>query len=204
MKTELVFILDESGSMYDLKNDVIGGFNSMIDKQKELDDECYLTVVAFNNKHRVIYDRVDLHEAKVMGEDDYCPSGSTALMDTMADSIKHIEDIHRYIRKEDVPEKTIFMITTDGYENASTRYQAKEVRKMVESKEKDGWEFIFLAANIDAVETAKTFGIKKERAASYVNDSAGVCGNFVVMDAMLKTFRTTGKVEDDWAEKTSK
>lgn len=134
--TELVFILDESGSMYDLKKDTIGGFNSMIDKQKEIKGKCYVTTVLFNSEIKTIHDRVDLEEIKKMSEEDYCPNNTTALMDAIGKTIEHISMIHKYIRKEDIPEKTLFVIMTDGYENASVQYSVRRIKEMI-TKQKE-------------------------------------------------------------------
>ena len=187
--TELVFILDRSGSMSGLENDTIGGFNSFIEKQKDVDGQCLVSVVLFNNLSKVVYDRVSLDEIRKMTRQDYVASGSTALIDAMGDAIHHIRNVHKYIRDEDVPEKTVFVIITDGEENDSHRYSSDEVKKMVyQQKEKD-WEFIFLGANIDAVETAKEYGIDSSRAARYYNDKNGVGLNFMSLNKAVKGLR---------------
>ena len=172
--TELVFILDRSGSMYHLTNDTVGGFNSLIDKQKKEDGTCYVSTVLFNDRSEVLYDRVPLSEVRSMTEADFDASGCTALIDAIGGAIHHIGNVHKYARPEDVPQNTLFVIMTDGYENASHQYSSTEVKKLIEKqKEKYGWEFLFLGANIDAVETAKHFGISQEFVADYVPDSAG-------------------------------
>ena len=154
--TELVFILDRSGSMSGLETDVIGGFNSMIAKQKKLDGECLVSCVLFDNEQKVIYDRVPISEVRPMTDKDYELGGCTALVDALGLAVKHIGNIHKYAREEDIPEHTVFVITTDGMENASRIYSSEKVKKMVSKKtEKHGWEFLYLAANIDAVETFK-------------------------------------------------
>ena len=169
--TELVFILDRSGSMSGFESDTIGGFNSILEKQKKTDGKCYVTTVLFDDKYEILHDRMDISEIKPMTADDYSVRGCTALLDAVGKSIRHIAKIHHYARPEDVPEKTLFVITTDGYENASRRYDADEVKRMVEhEKEKYGWEFIFLGADIDAVETAGRIGIDRSRAANYRKD----------------------------------
>ena len=145
--TELVFILDRSGSMSGLEDDTIGGFNSFIEKQKGIDGECLVSTVLFNQTSKVIYDRVSLQDIRKMTRDDYLPSGCTALIDAMGDAIHHIRNVHKYIREEDVPEKTIFVIITDGMENASKRYSSDDVKKMVSQQKEAGWEFLFLGAN---------------------------------------------------------
>lgn len=153
--TELVFILDRSGSMHGLEGDTIGGFNSMIDKQKAQDGECYVSTVLFDDVSEVLHDRVRLSEVPVMTDRDYTVRGCTALIDAIGGAIHHIGNVHKYARPEDVPEQTVFVITTDGQENASHRYKADEVKRMIErQKERYGWEFLFIGANIDAVKTA--------------------------------------------------
>ena len=172
--TEMVFILDKSGSMSGLETDTIGGFNSMIERQKKAEGEALVSTVLFSNESTVIHDRVDVQKIKPLTEQEYYAYGCTALIDAIGQAIHHIGNVHKYARKEDVPEHTIFVITTDGMENASHRYTSDEVKKMVEKKkEKYGWEFLFLGANIDAVETAKHFGIARDRSVNFHNDSVG-------------------------------
>ena len=172
--TELVFILDRSGSMSGLEADTIGGFNSLIEKQKQQDGECFVSTILFDNDSEVLHDRVRLADVKPMTDRDYTVRGCTALLDAVGGAIRHIANIHKYARPEDVPEHTVFVITLDGMENASHRYDADRVRRMIEhEKEKYGWEFLFLAANIDAVTTAKRFGIAESRAVNYHADRQG-------------------------------
>ena len=196
--TELVFILDRSGSMHGLEEDTIGGFNSFIDKQKEVDGDCLVSTVLFNQTSKVVYDRVSLKEIKEMTRQDYVPSGCTALIDAMGDAIHHIRNVHKYIREEDVPEKTIFVIITDGLENASTRYSSDEVKKMVSQQKEKGWEFLFLGANIDAVETAKHYGIEEDRAVRFHSDSKGHKKNFEVLSDAVCECRVAGSIAPDW------
>ena len=186
--TELVMILDRSGSMSGLEADTIGGFNGMIEKQKKEDGEAYVSVILFDDQSEVIYDRVDIGRVEPMTDRQYYVRGCTALLDAVGDAIHHVGNIHKYARKEDVPEKTIFVITTDGMENASRRYNYNIVRRMIErQKEKYNWEFIFLGANIDAAAEASRLGIDASRAARYECDSAGTALNYsVVGDAVAK------------------
>ena len=173
--TELVFILDRSGSMAGLESDTIGGFNAMIKKQKKIDGKCFVSTVLFDNVSKVLHDRVDLAAIQPMTDEDYTVGGCTALIDAIGGAIHHIGNIHKYARPEDVPEHTVFVITTDGMENASHRYTADKVKNMVQRQtEKYGWEFLFLGANIDAVEEAEKIGIRGNHAVSYKNDSRGV------------------------------
>ena len=188
--TEMVFILDCSGSMASLTEDTIGGFNSMIEEQKEKDGVCYVTTVLFNDRSLTIHDRIPLTEVPKMTRDDYRVCGCTALIDAIGAAIEHTEMIHKYVRKEDVPAHTLFMITTDGLENASTKYSSKEVKRMIEQrKEKEGWEFIFIGANIDAVETAKHFGIQEDRVANYHADKVGTSVIYKAMSGIVGSMR---------------
>ncbi len=172
--TELVFILDRSGSMAGLESDTIGGFNSMLEKQKRQDGECYVSTVLFDDESEVLHDRIKLKDIPEMTAEDYTVRGCTALIDAIGGAIHHIGNIHKYARPEDVPEHTMFVITTDGQENASHRYTGVQVKKMIErQKEKYGWEFLFIGANIDAVETAARYGIEKDRAVNYNADEKG-------------------------------
>ena len=173
--TELVFILDRSGSMSGFESDTVGGFNSTLKKQKETDGTVYVSTVLFDNLSEVLHDRVPLSDIKPMTKRDYTVGGCTALLDAIGGAIHHIGNIHKYARPEDVPEHTMFVITTDGMENASHKYDAKTVKAMIERQsEKYGWEFIFLAANIDAVDTASNIGIRPERAVNFAQDSKGI------------------------------
>ena len=172
--TELVFILDRSGSMAGLERDTIGGFNAMIEKQKREQGEAIVSTVIFDNVSEVIHDRVPLERIKPMTERDYYVRGCTALLDAIGGAIHHIGNVHKYAREEDRPEKTLFVITTDGMENASRKYSYGRLKEMIErQKEKYGWEFLFLGANIDAAKEAARFGITADRAANYHADSVG-------------------------------
>lgn len=199
--TELVFILDRSGSMGGLESDTIGGFNSMIAKQKKEEGEAYVSTVLFDNVSEVIHDRVKLSDIAPMTDKDYYVRGCTALLDAIGDAVKHIGNIHKYARPEDVPEHTMFIITTDGMENASHKYSYKEIKKLIEKqKEKYGWEFIFIGANIDAVEVAERVGISKERTANYVSDSMGTSMLFNALSAPISALRKNAKIDRKWAE----
>lgn len=190
--TELVMILDRSGSMGGLESDTIGGYNSMIRKQKETEGEVLVTTVLFDDRREVLYDRVPLDKLPQMTDKEYYVRGCTALLDAVGSAIHHIGNVHKYAREEDRPEKTIFVITTDGMENASREYSCDRVRKMVERrKEKYGWEFIFLGANIDAVETAGRFGISADRAANYHSDHAGTALNYEVLADAVSEMRVS-------------
>lgn len=197
--TELVFILDRSGSMAGLESDTIGGFNSMIQKQREEVGACYVSTVLFDNTTEIVHDRMELSEIGTMTKQDYVVRGCTALMDALGGAIRHIENIHKYARKEDVPEHTIFVITTDGMENASRLYSAEKVKQMIEEKKKIGWEFLFLAANIDAVETARDFGIDESRAVNYHADSQGTACLYQNVSEAVGEIRRGCKLSVGWA-----
>jgi len=201
--TELVFIMDESGSMGGLEKDTVGGFNSLIEKQKEVKGECLVSTVFFSNNSRVIHDRVNLKDIKKMKLNEYVPSGCTALIDALGGAIKHISNVHKYIREEDVPEKTMFIITTDGLENASNKYDSKQVKEMVKEKKDKGWEFIYLAANIDAIETAKDYGIDSNRAVNFVNDSKGTRIRNESIEKAVKSYRINASVCEDWSKEAN-
>ncbi len=197
--TELVFILDRSGSMAGLEGDTIGGFNSLIEKQKREDGECLVSTVLFDNASEVLHDRVSLEKIQSMTDRDYTVRGCTALLDAMGEAIRHIGNVHKYARSEDVPEHTLFVITTDGMENASRRYSAEKVRQMVQrQKEKYGWEFLFLGANIDAVETARHFGISEDRAVSYRSDREGTQLNYQVISDAVCDVRAARPLAKEW------
>ena len=198
--TEMVFILDRSGSMFGLEKDTIGGFNSMLAKQKNEEGRAFVTTVLFDNEYKIIHDRLSVKDVPEMTENDYKPRGSTALIDAIGRTIKHIVNIHKYQRREDVPENTIFVIITDGMENASHIYSSEQVKKMIEhEKEKYGWEFIFLGANIDAVETARQFGIAQDRAVNYKSDSRGTQLNYEVVSDAVSCCRMNAPLSADWS-----
>ena len=197
--TEMVFILDRSGSMHGMEADTIGGFNSMIEKQKALEGHACVSTILFDNESVVLHDRVGLSKIQPMTEKDYTVRGCTALLDAIGGAIHHIALVHKYARKEDVPERTVFVIITDGMENASRHYSAERVKQMIEKeKNKYGWEFLFLGANIDAVETAANFGIAKERAVTYRSDRQGTRLNYEVVHDAVASIRQCAPLSADW------
>ncbi|WP_314112755.1 hypothetical protein [uncultured Solobacterium sp.] len=200
--TELVFILDRSGSMHGLENDTIGGFNAMIEKQKKEEGEALISTILFDHKSKVIHDRVDVKEIFPMTEKDYVTGGSTALLDAVGNAICHIMNIHKYARKEDIPEHTMFVITTDGMENSSHSYDYGKVRQLIElQKEKYGWEFMFLGANIDAIDVACHLGIGESRAVNFNCDSVGTALNYEVIGEAIGTLRKCNFVNENWKER---
>ena len=199
--TEVVFVLDRSGSMGGLEADTIGGFNSMISKQRKEEGEAYISTVLFDDQTEVLYDRVPVEKVEPMNDTQYYVRGCTALLDAVGGAIHHIANVHKYAREEDRPEKTLFIITTDGMENSSHIYTYDKVRKMVEmEKEKYGWEFLFLGANMDAVEVAGRFGIGADRAMNYECDSEGTRLNYQVLSETVSAVRRSKtKMEMDAA-----
>ena len=200
--TELVFILDRIGSMSGLERDTIGGFNSMIEKQKKETGEAYVSTILFDNDTTVIHDRVPVADVTALTEKEYFVRGCTALLDAVGGAIHHLGNVHKYARPEDVPEKTLFVITTDGMENASRYYTYDKVKKTIEhEKEKYGWEFLFLGANIDAAAEARRFGIDASRAANYNCDEEGTALNFDVISDAVCTVRACEPLEAIWKER---
>lgn len=190
--TELVFILDRSGSMCGLEADTIGGFNSLIEKQKKEDGNALISAVLFDDQTEVLYDRVPLDRIEPMNEKQYYVRGCTALLDAIGGAIHHIGNVHKYAREEDRPEKTIFIITTDGMENASRRYHYEKVKMMVErQRDRYGWEFLFLGANIDAIAVAGRFGVQANRAVNYECDQAGTKLNYEVLSKAVSRVRAS-------------
>ena len=195
--TELVLILDRSGSMQGLEADTIGGFNSMIQKQKQEEGEAYVSVVLFDDETEVLYDRIAIQKVEPMTDRQYYVRGCTALLDAVGGAIRHIVNVHKYAREEDVPEKTLFIITTDGMENASRKYRYDDVRRMIEKqKEQYHWEFLFLGANIDAAKEAARFGIHESRAVNYEHDSIGTQLNYEVLSETVKCARSVGSARE--------
>lgn len=198
--TELVFILDRSGSMAGLEEDTIGGFNSMIAKQRKEDGVCLVSTVLFDNFSEVLHDRVRLTDIRPMTDKDYTARGGTALIDAIGGAIRHIESIHKYARPEDVPEHTVFVITTDGRENASRHYTSDAVKEMIRrQKEKYGWEFLFIGANIDAVETAARYGIEEDRATNYHADKKGTHILYESVSEAVRCVRGNAPLSADWS-----
>ena len=197
--TELVFILDRSGSMSGLEQDTIGGFNSMIRKQKQQAGAALVSTVLFNNHCQVLHDRVPLEQVQPMTEHEYYACGTTALLDAVGGAIKHIGMVHKYARPEDRPEKTLFVITTDGLENASRKYTYDRVRQMIEHEKNEyGWEFLFLGANIDAAKEAERFGIEADRAADYHCDKQGTALNYEVIGDVVANVRACRAMPKNW------
>ena len=199
--TELVFILDRSGSMQGLEGDTIGGFNAMIENQKKGSGEVFVSTVLFDDQTEVLHDRVALEKIQPITDKEYYVRGCTALLDAIGGAIHHIGNIHKYARSEDVPEHTLFVITTDGMENASRRYSAQKVKEMIQrQKEKYGWEFLFLGANIDAVETAGHLGIAPDRAVNYHCDSVGTRLNYAAMSQAVSSLRNSPVLDPHWKD----
>lgn len=200
--TELVFILDRSGSMAGLESDTIGGFNSLIQKQRAQEGEAIVSTVLFDDDSFVLHDRLPLEDIPTMTREDYYVRGCTALLDALGGAIHHIGNVHKYARKEDVPEHTMFVITTDGHENASTVYSADKVKQMVQrQKEKYGWEFLFLGANIDAITAAAKIGINADRAVKFHSDSAGTRLNYDVVSETIACMRCSAPIAENWKER---
>ena len=197
--TELVFLLDRSGSMQGLEGDTIGGFNSMLEKQKKEPGQAFVSTVLFDDRLTVLHDRVAVEKVRPITEKDYCVRGCTALLDAIGETVRHIGNIHKYARSEDVPQHTLFVITTDGMENASRRYSATQIRKMIRRQQETyGWEFLFLGANIDAVETAGELGIGPDRAVNYHCDSAGTRINYEVVSQAVAAVRCSAPLGEHW------
>ncbi len=200
--TEIVFILDRSGSMAGLEKDTIGGFNSMIERQRAQTGEALISTVLFDSTTEVIHDRVSLQKIEPMTEKQYFVRGCTALLDAIGGAIHHIGNVHKYAREEDRPEHTLFVITTDGMENASRNYSSDRVKQMIErQKTKYNWEFLFLGANIDAVETAGKFGIQADRAVNYHSDKKGTALNYEVLSDAITSIRASKSLNCDWKKR---
>lgn len=199
--TELVFILDRSGSMDGLEDDTIGGFNAMLEKQKKEEGKAFVSTILFDDKTEVLHDRLPLDKVRPITEEEYYVRGCTALLDAVGGAIHHIGNIHKYARREDRPGRTLFVITTDGMENASRRYTASQVRRMIErQKARYGWEFLFLGANIDAVETAGQLGIGADRAVNFHCDSRGTRLNYATVCQAVSAVRSCAPLDAHWKD----
>ncbi len=203
--TELVFVLDKSGSMSGLEADTIGGYNSMFAKQQAVKGECHITTVLFDNNYELLHDRIDIKAVSAITEKEYVVGGSTALLDAIGRTINKIGNAQKHTADDYRAEKVMFVIITDGEENSSREYSADKVKALIERQNtKYGWEFIFLGANIDAVQTAGRFGIAPDRAIDYLADSEGTELNFKVMSAAVATFREAGTVNEACFEEIRK
>ena len=198
--TEIVFIVDRSGSMAGLEGDTIGGFNAFVEKQKKEEGEAIFSAVLFSHEREVLYDRVDIRKVEPMTDQQYCVGGCTALLDAIGASVHHIKNVHKYAREEDCPSKTIFVITTDGMENASREYSYDKVQQMVkQAQEENGWEFLFLGANMDAIAAARNFGIREDRAVRYKSDSVGTALNYQVVSDAVTSVRKYKEMQKNWS-----
>ena len=203
--TELVFILDKSGSMGGLETDTIGGYNSMLAKQQTVEGECYITTVLFDNKYELLHDRIDIKAVSPLTVKEYTVGGSTALLDAIGITINKIGNVQKHTADDYRAEKVMFIIITDGQENSSHEYTSDKVKALIEQqKTKYGWEFLFLGANIDAVETASRFGIASNRAQNYHADSKGVKLNYFMMSNAVASFRESDSIPEDWNEEIKK
>lgn len=203
--SELVFILDRSGSMSGLEKDTIGGFNSMLKKQKDEEGEAIITTVLFDNRYELLHDRINIKGISPITEEEYYVRGATALLDAVGKSIKKIENAHKHTLEAERPSKVLFVITTDGMENSSRIYNYEKIKRMIEDKKKEfGWEFIFLGANIDAVKAAKSIGISEDRATNYNSDSKGTILNYEVISETVSSIRANRVISDKWKDKIEK
>ena len=200
----MVFILDRSGSMAGLEADTIGGFNAMVEKQRKEEGKAVLSAVLFSDRSCVIYDRTDINEVSPMTDKEYQVGGTTALLDAIGGAVHHIKNVHKYAREEDRPEKTVFVITTDGMENASREYTYDGVSRMVAEQQENGWEFLFLGANMDAISAAKSFGIRSDHAVTYEADAVGTRLNFDVVSNALGSIRRKEKLDASWKAEIEK
>jgi hypothetical protein len=199
---EMVFILDRSGSMSGLESDTIGGFNSLIEKQKKVDGECIVTTALFDDRYELLHDRIGLNGISPMTDREYYVRGSTALLDAVGRTISKLANVQRHTSEDEKAEKVVFVITTDGYENASREYSYDKIKEMIEKqRDKYGWEFLFLGANIDAVETAARFGISRDRAANYHADREGTAINYEVISDAVTSVRVKKTMDSNWKKR---
>ncbi|MBR1689313.1 MAG: hypothetical protein IJ713_00905 [Oscillibacter sp.] len=199
--TEMVWILDRSGSMSGLESDTVGGFNAMVEKQRRQTGEALVTTVLFNQESVTLHDRLPIGQVEKLTERDYSVGGCTALLDAIGTTVRRIADIHRYARPEDVPEHTVFVITTDGMENASRSFTKEQVKALIQQQQERGWEFLFLGANIDAIATAGQFGIGEDRAVQYHSDSAGTQLNYEVVGEAIADLRRSQPLRASWKQR---
>lgn len=198
--TEIVFILDRSGSMAGLESDTIGGFNALIEKQKRQGSAARISLILFDDQTDVVLDRVPIMQVGALSEDEYYVRGCTALLDAVGKSVTHISGLHQSMKKENRPEKTLFIITTDGMENSSQEYSLSQVKNLIEKqKERYHWEFLFLGANIDAVKTADSMGIRANRSANFHADEKGLMKKFKAIDSAISKIQGMEELDDDWA-----
>lgn len=200
--TELVFILDRSGSMSGLEDDTIGGYNALLEKQKKEAGEAIITTVLFDDKYELLHDRINLRGVEAITDKEYYVRGTTALLDAVGKTINKVRNVQKHTNQDEQAEHVMFVITTDGMENASREYSYEKVNKLINhQKENYGWEFIFLGANIDAIVTAERFGIDKDRAANYHADSEGTRLNYKVLSQAISNMRSNHVVSEDWKER---
>ena len=200
--TEMVFIIDKSGSMAGMEKDTVGGFNATVSKQKNCDGRSLVSLVLFSGRSEVVYDRVDIDSVPALTEDDYLPGGSTSLLDAVGDAVKHIANVHKYARTEDRPSKTVFVIITDGLENTSSRYTYRDIKSLIDrQKEACGWEFLFLGANIDSEREADRLVISRERAVNYHCDSKGTQAVYESVAEFCCEVQSGKPASDRWRKK---
>ena len=198
--TEIVFILDRSGSMAGLESDTIGGFNALIGKQKRQGSAARISLILFDDQTDIVLDRVPIMQVGALSEDEYYVRGCTALLDAVGKSVTHISRLHQSMKKENRPEKTLFIITTDGMENSSQEYSLSQVKNLIEKqKERYHWEFLFLGANIDAVKTADSMGIRANRSANFHADESGLKAKYKAIDSVISKIQGMEELDDDWA-----
>ena len=203
--TELVFILDRSGSMSGLERDTIGGFNSMLEKQKKEEGEAIITTVLFDNTYELLHDRINIKGIAHITDEEYYVRGTTALLDAIGKTIIKIENAHKHTLEDERPSKVLFVITTDGMENSSRIYNYGKIKSMIEDKKKEfGWEFIFLGANIDAVKAARDIGISEDRATKYNCDCEGTKLNYEVISETVSSLRTKNAINENWKDRIDK